>query len=228
MSLPSCLEMVNRVLEECGDLTVVSLNPGNRNSKIALEGLNDAQSAIWGWQRWPWIRNTYNLTLVASQADYALPARFDRLAAPLRLGVNGQFANLEEKTPEEWNAMCLGIPLTDGSPRIFKISDNTLTMTPAPSAEFIAQYPTLQFDYFLDLPDRRGITDSNNSFDVPAKFYDVMISFGKSKLKQYLGAPDWQVDRQDFEKGMRDNLNQVRQGRVQARVRPSHCVESRW
>ena len=226
--LPSCLTMVNRVLEECGDLTVSSMNPGTRNSKIALEGLNDAQTEIWERQRWPWQRQTYNLSLVASQGDYALPDRFDRLAEPLNLGAVGSFQNLKEFTDEEWNQLNMGVPATAGTPRGFKISNVTLTMTPAPSTEFVALYPQLIFTYFQEIPDRRGVTDDNNSFDVPGHFYDAMISFGKSRLKQYLQFPDWQMDMQDFDKGMRVHLNKVREGRAPARVRPTNWVVSTW
>ena len=226
--LPSCLTMVNRVLEECGDLTVASLNPGTRNSKIALEGMNDAQSEIWKRQRWPWQRQTYNLSLVAGQGDYALPDRFDRLAEPLNLGAVGSFQNLKEFTDEEWNQLNMGVPATDGTPRGFKISNVTMTMTPAPSAEFVALYPQLIFTYFQAMPNRRGVTDDNNSWDVPGSFYDEMISYGKSKLKQYLGFPDWQVDMGTFEQGMRSQLNKVREGRAPAKMRPTNWVVSTW
>lgn len=227
-TLPSCLTMVNRVLEECGDLEVVSMNPGTRNSKIALEGMNDAQTEIWTRQRWPWQRQTYNLTLVTGQADYALPDRFDRLAEPLRLTVNGSFQALKEFTDEEWAQMNLGVPSTYGSPRGFRISNTTLTMTPAPSSEFVALYPQLVFTYFQQIPDRRGVTDDNNSWDVPGDFYDVMILFGKSRLKQYIGMEDWQADAANFEKGMRIHFNKVRQGRPPAKMRPTNYVIAQW
>lgn len=226
--LPSCLTMVNRVLEECGDLTVSSMNPGTRNSKIALEGLNDAQTEIWERQRWPWQRQTYNLSLVAGQSAYAMPDRFDRLAEPLNLGAVGSFQNLKEFTDEEWNQLNMGVPATSGTPRGFKISNVTMTITPAPSTEFVALYPQLIFTYFQEIPDRRGITDDNNSFDAPGHFYDAMIAFGKSRLKQYLQFPDWQMDMQDFEKGMKVHLNKVREGRAPARVRPTNWVVSTW
>lgn len=226
--LPSCLTMVNRVLEECGDLEVSSLNPGTRNSKIALEALNDAQAAIWDANRWFWQRVVYNLALVAGQSDYALPARFERLAEPLNLGATGGFQTIREYTPEEWSQLNLGVPATTGTPRAFKIQNTTLTMTPAPSTDFVADYPTISFTYFQEQPSRRGITDDANSWDVPGNFYDVMIYFGKSRLKQYLQFPDWQADMQAYEMGLRVNLNKARQGRPPARVRPVNWIVSEW
>ena len=85
-TLPSCLDMVNRVLEECGDLEVSSLNPGTRNSKIALEGLNDAQTVIWQRQRWPWQRIVTNIPLVYSSPPLAmaLVRSVDAAKTPLR------------------------------------------------------------------------------------------------------------------------------------------------
>lgn len=228
MSLPSCLVMVNRVLEECGDLTVSSLNPGSRNSKIALEALNDATADIWERQRWPWERNTYTLALVAGQADYALPDRFDRLAEPLNLGATGAFVPLQEFTDEEWADLQLQPPTATGTPRYFKVSNTTLTMSPAPSSAFVALYPNLTFTYFQEIPPRRGITDDNNSFDVPGHFYPELVAYGKSKLKQYLADPNWQFDFQEYERGMRTHFGKVREGREPARVRPPRWIVSQW
>ena len=227
-TLPSCLDMVNRVLEECGDLTVSSLNPGTRNSKIAMEALNDSQTVIWQRQRWPWQRIVTNITLVAGVSDYTLPTRFDRLAEPVRLTQVGSFRNLKEYTPEEWAQLMMGAPATAGTPYGFKISNTTLTFDRAPTAEFVATYPVLVMTYFESIPDRRGVTDSANSWDVPGEFYTAMISYGKYKLKQYLGSQDFSVDMSEFEKEIRIMLNKVREGRKPAVMRPTNCVVSQW
>lgn len=228
MNLPSCLDMVNHVLQECGDLTVASLNPGNRNSYVALQALNDATSDIWETQRWPWQRVIYNLALVANQDSYALPDRFDRLAEPIRLPQAGSYQALKEFTTEEWAQLNMGPAITAGSPHYFKIENNTLYFDTAPSSDYITTYPFLVLTYFQEQPDRKTIDSSADAWDVPGHFYSAMISFGKAKLKQYLGSVDWQIDMKLYEDGMRTHLNKVRQGRVPARVRPLNYVIREW
>ena len=55
-----------------------------------------------------------------------------------------------------------------------------------------------------------------------------MISYGKFKLKQYLGANDFSVDMAEFEKEIRIMLNKVREGRKPAVMRPTNYVISQW
>lgn len=226
--LPSCLTMVQRVQEECGDIPVTSLTPGTRRSKIALEGLNDACQAIWEASRWPWQRYDYNLTLVAGQSEYTLPSDFDRLAESPRLSSAGNFAPLEEYSPEEWIVFQLGVSPTNGSPYRFKIENTKIVLGPAPSDEFIDQYPTLIFSYFREAPDRKTTASGADAWDVPGHFYPEMINYGKFKLKQYLEFPDWQSDKAAFEQGIQEQKNKVRQGRKPATMKPLYPVIQSW
>lgn len=228
-TLPSCLELVNRVLEEVGDVTVASLDPGSRNSKIALEAMNDACTIIWERARWPWSKQTATFALVPLQADYALPTRYDRLCEPPRIvGVNS-YQNLTEQTPELWNVKNLGAPDPNGgTPRWFKIDDTQITLFPVPNADFIDIYPNLTFAYFQEAPDRKTTANDADSWDVPGKFYDLMVRFGCSRVKQYTGAPDWMQDMENFERRLAQQLARMREGRVPAQVRPLNYVVSTW
>lgn len=229
MNLPTCLEMVQRVQEECGDIPVTSLNPGTRRSKIALEGLNDACVAIWGAARWSWQRYDLNLTLVAGTSEYTLPSDFDRLAEPPRLSAAGNFLTMIEMTPEEWVQYQLGVPTTTGTPSRFKIENTKIVFGPAPSTDFLTTYPTIMYTYFKEHPARKTINSGADAWDVPGTFYEEMIDFGKAKLKQYLEFPDWQADLQAFEKGLKTQQNNVRQGRKPAVMRPMFsAVPNRW
>ena len=199
MPLPSCLEMVQRVQEEAGDIPVVSLNPGTRRSKIALEALNDACSDIWQRERWPWRRYDTNMVLSGGVSEYTLPADFASLAEPPRLPAAGNFIYMIEMTPEEWAVWMAAPPTAAGSPNKFKIENTKMVLSPAPNADYIANYPSIVFSYFRKIPARRGITDGASSWDVPDDFYDAMVLRGKGRLKQYLEFPDWQADMQDFQ-----------------------------
>lgn len=229
MSLPSCLTMVNRVLEECGDVTVPSLDPGTRNSKIALEALNDVTADIWKRQRWPFQKQTSTFSLVANQADYALPDRFGRLAEPIRItSTTSGYTNLVELTPEVWNQVNRGGITLGTSPAWFKIDNTTLSLFPSPSSDFVTQYPTLTYAYFQDVPDRKTVSNDNDSWDLTNDFYEAMVLFGKAKLKQYLSFPDFGADMEAYERNLRQLQAKVREGRTPAQVRPRFWVVSEW
>lgn len=227
MALPSCLTMVQRVQEESGDIPVTTLNPGTRRSKIALEGLNDACSDIWQRERWPWQRYDYNLALVAGQNEYTLPATFGRLAEPPRQPSNSLY--MIEMTPEEWSTwMSAPNSTTSGSPNKFKIENTKIVFATNPSSDYVTSNPVLLITYFKKIPARRTVADGASSWDCPDDFYDAMIRYGKSKLKQFLEFPDYQSDMQAYEQALRIQQNRVRQGRAPATVRPMYPTISEW
>lgn len=227
-TLPSCLTMVNRVLEDSGDLAVASLNPGNKRSKIVLEAMNDACSEIWMRERWPWQRYTAYIPLVASVSDYPLPADFGRLDLPVGFSASGSVWYLQEFTPEEWSVWQAAPAVMLGTPQRFKLNNVTLSIQGAPTADFITTYPHAILSYFKDIPARRTISDGASSWDLPGDFYDCMIRYGKARLKQFLEFPDYQQDVQLYEQALRILQNKVRQGRKPAGIRPQFPVIAEW
>lgn len=212
--LPNCLAMVNRVLFECGVPEVAVL--GNRESRVALEALNDSTADIWIRQRWTFQRANAFLTMVANQADYALPADFDRIAHGFRTNQASGFTPITEKTPEEYYVQATGFLSSSGQPLYFTVRNTTVSFLPAPAASFIALSPQLEWWYFKCQPTRRTTADGANSWDLPLDMHDAMIMFGKAKLKTYLEASpaDINSDLQEYERKLGFLRNKYRLNRV--------------
>lgn len=230
--LPSCLTLVNRVLLECGIPTVASLNPGTRQSNVALEALNDGTNEITLRERWPWRRVTTTIPLIAGTNAYPLPDDFKTLAEAARFGgTNIPFISLQELTPENWVYYGQGASLNSsitGTPTQFTIKDNSIYFYPTPSAGFIAIYPTITFAYFKGVHNRRTVTDDANSWDLPADMYDCLVKYGKARLKEYLEYPDAQLNQQQYEMALRMQMAIARQGRKPAQMRPMNAPFVSW
>ena len=223
---PSVLETVNRVLEECGVAPVTVLT--SRPAQIALQGLNDGCNDIWSRQRWTFARGLSVVSLVASQKDYALPARFDRMASNFRTNLATGYTDLIELSPEEWWQNHMGTSSSDGTPRAYTIKQLTVMFYPTPSAEFIAQCPTLEFEYFQSTPPRMASTNGSSAWDVPLDFYDAMVKYGKSKLKQYLEYPDGPMNMQEYEMSLQILKGKYREVRSFPTLRTKNPVISVW
>jgi hypothetical protein len=228
--LPSCLTMVNNVLREIAIPEVSSLDPGTIESRIVLEGINDAVADIWNRGRWEFQRYTYALNLVAGQDEYAVPSDFGRISLPFRLPGSRSSFEIQETTPEEFYTMGLNSDFTSsqGQPRLFYVEHLTIKFWPVPNQEFIDQVPQIQFGYFKKSPARRGITDDNNSWDLPLDFYDALMRFGKGRIKEYLQYDDAQMNYNQYEQALAVQEAKYRQGRVTPTMRPRYAVISEW
>lgn len=222
----SVLDLVNRVLLESGVPEVTSIT--TNISKIALNALNDAASAIWNSNRWTFQLFDSAITLVAGQATYALPAGFDRMAQPFRTSGTVGTLLLQEWTPEEWWGQGLGVATAVGTPAHFKVEQVTVEFWPVPGADFITACPTLEFQYFKGSPVRRTPTEIGSSWDLPLDFEQAHIAFARARLKQFLEDPDGQMDLKDFEQAIQMQINKWRQVRRAPRMRPEDFIVSSW
>lgn len=223
---PSVLASVNRVLLECGAPTVSVLT--SRPAQIALEGLNDGCHDIWSRQRWTFARGAASIALVASQRDYALPARFDRMAESFRSNAAMGYSSLVEISPEEWWRNNFGTSTQDGTPYVFTIKQLTVSFYPTPSAEFISQCPVLEFEFFQSTPPRMSTAMGTGAWDVPLDFYDAMIKYGKAKLKQHLEYPDSPMNLQEYEMSLQILKGKYREVRGAPTLKPRNVNVSEW
>ena len=228
--LPSCKDMVNNVLRELAIPEVSSLSPGTIESRIVLEGINDAVADIWNRGRWEFQRYTYTLPLVAGQDEYALPAEFGRIMLPFRLPGSMSSFQIQEMTPEEYyvNGLSTDVTANQGQPQVFYVEHMKIKFWPTPNQAFIDQTPNLQFGYFKKAPPRRGITDDNNSWDLPLDFYDALMRFGKARIKEYLQYDDTAMNYAQYEQALQIQENKYRQGRKPPMMRPLYPVVSEW
>lgn len=228
--LPSCLTMVNNVMRELGIPAVSSLSPGTNESRIVLEGINDAVADIWNRNRWDFQRYTYSLPLVSGQDEYAVPADFGRVSLPFRLPGSRSAFEIQEMTPEEFYSSGYGVDITtpQGQPQVFFVQHQTMKFWPTPNDNFVDQVPIIQFGYFKKSPPRREITDSSNSWDLPLDFYDALMRFGKARLKEYLQYDDAVMNYQQYEQALAIQEAKWRQARKVPTMRPPQSVISEW
>lgn len=207
------MTVVNRVFRETG-LPEVSHLMG-KQAQIVLEALNDGCTDIWQRHRWPFQRYTAALPLVADQQEYTLPADFDRMASPFRVG----YLTLEEKTPEEWWNGQYGDITSTGQPYLYTIESLVAKFYPIPHAAFVDVYPFLRYQYFKTQPERRTTASATSSWDLPLDFENAMVSFGKARLKQFLEYPDWETEQRAYEMALKVLRDKYREVRVAPRLR---------
>lgn len=216
----SVLDILNRVMRETGLPEVSAIT--SKQAKIALESLNDAFADIWQRHRWTFQRYTAALAMVDSQQDYSLPADFDRMASNFRV----RSLPLEELSPEQWWAAGYGGITSYGQPYVYTVDSLTARFYPIPDAGFVANSPTISFQYFKAMPSRRVAADINSSWDLPLDFEDAQVRFGKSRLKQFLEYPDYRDDMQSYEQALRVLFNKYREVRVAPRFHITDVPQS--
>lgn len=217
--MPKLLDVANRVLRECGAYTVNSLNPGNIQSQVVLDALGDGLWQIYNRKRWQWTNTTISISLVANQADYPLPADFDRVSVlPTYNGLT-----LREFTQDEWNTAILPVSSQGqsdaGSPSCFKVSPAVLTLWPTPTSAAIAVVPSLQFSYYKTPGLRFDNTDDAIPPNLPVEFLDCLVTFGKWRLKTFLEYPDAMTEAQRFEQLLQVQMNRDDRGRKPNQMR---------
>lgn len=220
-SLPSMKTISNRVLRETGIPEVASFASGNRQSTIAYDAVLDGYADIWMRNRWEWQRYEASIALSDGVSDYNLPANFQRLALPPWFPPNRQATMLKELSPDEFHVN-LGLvdPTQQGQPLFCTIDHNTITVYPTPSSNFVTTCPTMTMQYFLDLPARLSAANENLvPTYMPAEFYDALVNYAKSRLKQHLEYPDFEQDMQLYEKKLQILINRNRRSRTAPRFR---------
>ena len=222
--MPSILTMVKRVKRECGlpePTTLVGTT--DKTALVALEGLNDATVDIYSRKRWEWQESLYGVTLVAGTTQYALPADFMRMAQPPEAGgypITGL-------TEEEWNQVVPIQTAVSGSPQYYTVHGYIFEVWPAPSADYIAQYPILPFIYYRQPPERLDGTDDAANINLPPEFVPCLIAYGKFAVKAFLEYPDATGEIQLYEKLLSIRINASRSMRKAPRLRQSGAVRSK-
>lgn len=230
--MPKLLDVANRVLRESGAYTVNTLNPGNVQSQVVLDALNDGIWQIYNRNRWQWTNTTIGIDLLPMQMDYPMPADFDRIS--MQPTYNG--FPLREYTQDEWGSVIVPYisqgQTVQGSPAFFKVSPAVLTLWPAPTSDSIANVPQLMFNYYKTPGVRFDNTDDTVAPNLPAEFLDCLVSFGKWRLKTFLEYPDAMAEAQRFEQLLQVQMNRDDRGRKPNQMRqmfgPTMISQGSW
>lgn len=216
-ALPSMKDLANRVLRESGrpvkSTFVATTDP---QAIIAYDGVLDAYADIWFRNRWEWQRYETSIAMVSGTDEYPLPPSFQRMATRPWMGPLKTAGQLNELTPEMFYALIAPMdPTQRGDPQNYTIDHTTLKLWPIPSDSTIASHPILTFQYWLELPARKTLAQEAQPLNyMPSTFEEVLVAYGKSKLKQYLEFPDWENDRKDYERKLLQQIQRNRQVRI--------------
>ena len=228
---PSLLDTVNRILNECGIQSQPNLASSQFLGTItALNAVNDAVNDIKMRMRWEWLKSTSVVNLVAGTSSYPMPSDFVRMAHPFMLWDGTNLNNtLQELTPDEFWQMYPPTNLsTPGTPQVFMVDSNVLTIWPSPSTTFISTYPMLRYIYFKGAARPLGTADQASAIDVPPEFLECVVAFGKWKMKLFLEYPDWQAEQQRYEQSLRVQMNANNAGRRTPRLRQTYPSNTVW
>lgn len=222
--MPSILTMVKRVKRECGlpePTTLVATT--DKTAIVALDALNDAAVDIYSRKRWEWQESLYGVTLVSGTTQYALPADFMRLAQPPEAGGYP----VQGLTEEEWMQYVPLVSTTSGSPQYYTVHGYIFEIWPAPTDDYIAQYPILPFTYYRQPPARLDGSDDAANLNLPVEFVECLIAYGKFKVKAFLEYPDAGGEVQLYEKLLFTRMNAGRSMRRAPRLRQSGAVRAK-
>jgi hypothetical protein len=228
---PILRDVVNRILNECGIQSQADLTTSNFLGTVtAINAVSDAVNDIKLRDRWEWLKYTAVVTPVAGQTSYPLPADFVRMAHPMTPW-NGTMMgrSLQEQTADEYWQMIPSIQsATPGTPYMYMADSQTLTIYPAPDANFISQWPQLQFVYFKGPQRPLGAADQLLAVDIPPEFLECLVAFGKWKMKLFLEYPDWQAEQARYEQSLRVQMNRNNASRRAPRLRMTYPSNSVW
>lgn len=232
-SIPTTLQVVNRVLLECGVEQVSSLNPGNDRSNTALEALNDGMYDIYSKAVWPWTRTRYAIPYVAGQYEYNLPVDFRRIAiAPYNYSINQPTSQsvMTEYSVEEFYETFPAATFSNsyGTPYAYTVDAGYIRFYPAPDANSVSLFPQAIFEYFKWPQRRQTTSDDNSTFDVPVQLIPALVRFGKAQLKKYLEYPDWTTDMQEYQIQVDQQLASQKQTRQPYKMRTLYAGHWRY
>ena len=229
--MPTLLEVVNRVLNECGIQSQPNLTSSQFLGTVtAMNAVNDAVNDIKMRNRWEWIKTTAVLTLVPGISSYTMPSDFVSMAHPMMMwdGTNLN-QTLQELTPDEFWQMYPPTNIsTPGTPSVYMVDSNVTTLWPSPSASFIATYPQLRYIYFKAAARPLTVADQALTLDIPAEFLEAVVAFGKWKMKLFLEYPDWQAEQARYEQAIRVQINRTNAGRRAPRMRLTYPSNTVW
>lgn len=198
LNFPTLLSLVTRVRREVTRETLASLTNDAINNVI-VDSINDAVEDIYYKDRWNWKKSLYNVKLIASQSDYALPPDFYQIATePTYNGIM-----MVEVEPEQWTRYTydpqITATLSSGSPVVYMVDRALFRVHPTPSSDTISIAPHIQLVYYRRPPSRLTITsDSSNPPDLPPEFIEAVISFAKWKLKIHLQFDDFELEEKRY------------------------------
>lgn len=130
----SLLSIVQDALRDIGDFEIPSSVVGNRNL-TAVQSLRLANAegrSLAAKHNWSVLRVTTTITTVANDADYALPADFDRFEDNTWWDETNSWMLIGPVTPQNWQALKSGI-IADGVRRYFRISGGEFVVHPTPT-----------------------------------------------------------------------------------------------
>ena len=224
-------DLANRVLRESGrpvkSTFVATTDP---QAIIAYDGILDGYADLWFRNRWEWQRYETSIAMVAGTDEYPLPTNFQRMATRPWLGPLKTSGQLNELTPEVFYAMIAPMdPTLRGDPANYTIDHTTMKLWPVPSTSSVTDHPVLTFQYWLELPARKTLAQESQPLNyMPSTFEEVLVSYGKSKLKQYLEFPDWESDRKDYERKLLIQIQRNRQVRTSPQMVTPFLGVAEW
>jgi len=229
---PILRDVVNRILNECG----IASQPDLVTSKYlgtvtALNAVNDAVVDIKSRNlHWEFQKRTAVINLIPGINSYTVPADFARMAHPFSPWNGFQIStSLRELTPDEYYQAIPALNTsTPGTPQYYMVDSNVVTMFPPPSSDYISNWPQLQYVYMKDSGTPLGASDQTLAVDIPSRFIECVVAFGKWKMKLYLEYPDWQVEQQRYEQTLHTQMNRNNSGRRAPRLRTTFPSNSVW
>ena len=209
-TFPTLLVAVQRVLDESGIASPTSsVATATRNSRTAVNALNDALEDIYVRTNWPWLRETHFEPFKAGESEYVLPLGFRKLDGYLKVGST----IFTEKTPYELERDLPRTPTLEtpfGIYGVFCVDNHTIRFGHTPTDEQVISTPHFTFTYEKGVPPR--ITKDSECLDLPPEFYRAVTLYARSKVKQLLEYPDYAADMQEYEQALRSLLAAKRQG----------------
>lgn len=173
-------------------------NVVNADTK-AKRAINDALRLIATLRNWEALKRESSITPVASTQAYAIltgTANFDHIISCWYLS-NGLPIPIDAVDDEQWQNKVLNT--TDGTPAFCRVTtvDGTLKLqfSPRPSASFVAQYTTIQFDYVkkpIELSADADIPDIPDTSQQMAIVY-LAVSDLLGKQGDLNGMASWEV-----------------------------------
>lgn len=220
---PTILDLVNRIRRECRLEEEVSLVPGNNRTKVALDGISDAQRAIWTANRWDWTRTTGVFVMSPDLPSYPL---FDDFAAAdaslVILGANGSKARSTIKEVDldtfRYQRDNVGDP-PSSAPILYAFDSAYLQMWPAPSAAWVSSHPHMELAYIRKVPAALVLGDGASTLQVPDEFTEAVVHYGLWKLKTQMAYPDADKDNAIYRTILREKIQRYRRTEGPSKIR---------
>ena len=219
-SFPTTLELVNRVLNECGveSFSSQTATGNNKQIGIVLASINDAVFDLNYRKRWNFQKTIYYEPLVAGQTDYPLPSGFMRLETPVMIGNT----ILDEFLADEFVQRVPFMDATSGTPIIFMVDGNYLKVWPSPTQNVVDTYKQMRYSFYKGPTERLTTEDGAATINLPLDFLEAVVCFAKWKFKTFLEYPDANIERARFDELVRLLMNKDDLGLKEYSLRPEY------